>query len=70
MVGNNKVTTTTTTTTTMCFVCIKEKKVSIVWAILLSWPPCSPSVYMFDKVFASFSLLTRKNLHKKKMHVN
>ena len=32
------------------------------------------AVYMFDKVFASFSLLTQKNLHKKtwtkKMHVN
>jgi spore germination cell wall hydrolase CwlJ-like protein len=24
------------------------------------------AVYMFDKVFASFSLLTRKNLHTKK----
>ena len=29
---------------------------------LRSWP--SLSVYMFDKVFASFSLLTHKNLHK------
>jgi hypothetical protein len=28
------------------------------------------AVYMFDKVFANFSLLTSKNLHKKKMHVN
>ena len=28
------------------------------------------AVYMFDKVFASFSLLTRKNSHKKKMHIN
>ena len=27
-------------------------------------------MYMFDKVFASFFLLTRKNLHKKYMHVN
>ena len=26
----------------------------------------SHAVYMFDKVFASFSLLTRKNLHKQK----
>ena len=30
----------------------------------------SRAAYVFDKVFASFSLLTRKNLHTKKMHVN
>ena len=38
MVGNGIVTTTSTTMSSV----YKRLKVSIVWAILLSWPPCLP----------------------------
>ena len=54
-------------------VCIKQLKVLVKGTCILtlaSLGAAPKAAYVFDKVFASFWHLTRKNLHKNKMHVN